>query len=86
MHIFENFVYQQPLLHYSLEIDCCTTLHKMFDTITADTGLPKGQEEDVHYMDAKEHQSTFVKNVTFDCIQTVLEHTIFLQSSEYKLL
>ena len=58
----------------------------MSDTITADTGLPKGQEEDVHYMDAKEHQGTFVKNVTFDCIQTVLEHTIFLQSSEYKLL
>ena len=63
MHIFENFVNQQPILHYTLVIGCCTNLQKIFDTITADTGLAKGHKEDVHYMDAKEHQSTFVKKL-----------------------
>ena len=47
------------------------------DTITADTGLSKRHKEDVHYMDAKEHQSISMKNVTLDCIQTVLKITIF---------
>ena len=82
MHVFENFVNQQPLLHYTLVIGCCTTLQKIFDTTTANTGLSKGYKKDVHYMDAKEHQSTFVKNVALDYIQTVLKHAIFLKYSE----
>ena len=86
MHIFKNFVNQQPILHYTLVIGCCTTLQKIFDKITADTGLSKGYKEDVHYMDVKEYQSTFVKNVMLDCIQTVLKDTIFLKYSEYKRL
>ena len=65
MHILENFVNQQLILHYTLVIGCCTTLHKIFDTISADTGLSMGRKEDVHYVDAKEHQSPFVKNVRF---------------------
>ena len=86
MHIFENFVNQQPILHYTLVICCFKTLQKIFDTITADTGLSKRHKEDVHYMDAKEHQNTFVKNVTLDYVQTILKHTIFLKYSEYKCL
>ena len=61
------------MLHYTLVIGCCTTLQKIFETITADTGLSKGHREDVHYMNEKEHQSTFVKNVTLDCMQTVFK-------------
>ena len=86
MYIFEHFVNQQPILHYTLVIGCCTILQKIFDAITADTGLSKGHKEDMHYMDTKEHQSTFVKNVTSYCPQTVLKHTIFLKYSEYKRL
>ena len=86
MHICANFVNQQPILHYTLIIGCCTTLQKIFDTITVGTGLSKEHKDDVHYMDAKEHQGTFLKNVTLDCIQTVLKHTIFLKYSEYKRL
>ena len=61
-------------------------LKKIFGTITAGTGLSKGYNKDVHYMDAKEHQSTFVKNVTLDCIKTVLKDTIILKYSQYKRL
>ena len=86
MHIFGNSVNQQPILLYTLVIGCCTTLPKTFDTITAETGLSKGHKDDVHYMDAKEHQSTFVKNITLDCIQTVLKHTIFPKYSDCKRL
>ena len=46
--------------------------------------MSKGHKEDVHYTDAKEHHSTFVKNVTLDSIETLLKHTIFLKYSEYK--
>ena len=86
MHIFENFVNQQPILRYTLVIGCCTTPQKIFDTITADSGLSKGHKKYVHSMDTKEHQSTAVKNITSECIQTVLKHTIFLKYSEYKRL
>ena len=86
MHIFENFINRHPILHYTLVTGCCTTLQKIFDTITANTGLSKGHKENVHGMDIKEHQSTFVKNVTLDCIQTVLKHTLFLKNSQYERL
>ena len=83
---FGNFINKQLSLHYTLVIDCCTMWQKIFDTITVDTGLSKGHKEDLHYMDAKEHESTFAKNVTLDCIQTVLKHTKFLKYNEYKRL
>ena len=86
MHIFENFVNQQPIPHYTLVIGCCTTLKKIFNIITAVPGLSKGHKEDVCYMHTKEHQSILVQNVTLDCIQTVLKQTIFLKYSEYKRL
>ena len=85
MHIFENFVNQQQIQHYTLVIGCCTTLQKIFDTITVDTGLSKGHKEDVHY-GCKGTSKYFCKNVTLDCIQTVLKHTIYLRYSEYKRL
>lgn len=60
MRIFETAVNQQQILHYTLAIDSCTTLQKIFYTITADIGFSKGHKGNEHYMDAKEHQSTFV--------------------------
>ena len=86
MHIFENFVNQPPILHYTLVIDFCTNLQRILNKIVVDTGLSKWHIEDVHYINAKEHQSSLVKNVTMDCIQTILKHTIFLKYSEYKCL
>ena len=67
-----------PALHYTIVIGCCTILKKISDTIKADNGLSKGHKEDVNYMDAKVHQSIFVKNLTLECIQIVLKHNIVL--------
>ena len=84
MHLFENFVNHQPILHYTLVIGCCTNLQKFFEPITVDTGLSKEFKENVHYLDTKEHQSTFVKKLTLYSNQTVLKHTIFHKYREYK--
>ena len=86
MYTFENFVNQLAILHYTLVIGYRTIMPKIVDAITGDNGLSKGHKENVHYMDAKEHRSTFLKNVTLNCIQTVLKDTIFLKYSEYKRL
>ena len=86
MHIFENVVNQQPILHYALAMGCCATLQKILDTITVETGLSKRHKEDVHYTDAKKHQSTCVKNVMLDCIQAILKHAIFLKYKQCKRL
>ena len=73
MHIFEIFVYQQlpillqQLLHYTLVQSCSLNLQKVLNTITVDTGS-KGDKEDVHYIDTKEHQITFMKNLVLGCI------------------
>ena len=56
-------------------IRCCTTLQKIFDTITADTGLSKGHKEDVHYMDEKEHAKDFCEKCNVgllsDCFKKI---------------
>ena len=86
MPIFENSVNQQQVLHYALVIGYCATLQKILDTITVETELSKQHKEEVHYADAKEHQSTCVKNAMLDCIQAVLKHAIFLKYRKYKRL
>ena len=55
MHIFEHFVNQQPILHYTMVIGCSKSIQTIFDTKASGTRLSKGHKEVVHYMDAKEH-------------------------------
>ena len=71
---FENLLNQRPVLHYTMVIGCSTTLQKIFDTIIVDTGLSKEHKENVHYMNTKEHQKKFVKNVMLDCIKNCFKN------------